>query len=285
MANPGPSGDGASEIELEDAGDEDVTTVLVVDDSAEIRAYVRRHLEGKVGGYRVVEAADGTEGLAKARALLPDLVLSDVMMPGMDGFALCRALKADAETDFIPVVLLTARAEAEDRLEGLGEHADDYLTKPFDVRELRARVDNLIESRQRLRQRFAAGAAWPGSDGDGGLHAARMEVDSAETIFLERVREHVEANLGDEDFSVEHLADAVGVSRGHLHRQLKALAGQTPSEAIRTMRLERASQLLAARAGTVSEVAYAVGYKSVAHFSNSFEKDFGCRPSVYSPEG
>jgi signal transduction histidine kinase/DNA-binding response OmpR family regulator len=285
VVDPVPSGDGASEIELEDAGDEDVTTVLVVDDSAEIRAYVRRHLEGKVGGYRVVEAADGTEGLAKARALLPDLVLSDVMMPGMDGFALCRALKADPETDFIPVVLLTARAEAEDRLEGLGEHADDYLTKPFDVRELRARVDNLIESRRRLRQRFAAGAAWPGSDGDGGLHAARMEVDSAETIFLERVREHVEANLGDEDFSVEHLADAVGVSRGHLHRQLKALAGQTPSVAIRTMRLERASQLLAARAGTVSEVAYAVGYKSVAHFSNSFEKDFGCRPSVYSPEG
>ncbi len=284
------SGDGALDGGGEDSGDEehsddeDVTTVLVVDDSAEIRAYVRRHLggSGKAGGYRVVEAADGAEGLAKARALLPDLVLSDVMMPGMDGFALCRALKADAETDFIPVVLLTARAEAEDRLAGLGEHADDYLTKPFDVRELRVRVDNLIASRRRLRERFASGAAWSGSDG--GLHPAPVEVDSADAVFLERVRGAVEAHLGDEDFTVERLADAVGVSRGHLHRQLKALAGQAPSEAIRTMRLERAAQLLAARAGTVSEVAYAVGFKSVAHFSNSFEMDFDCRPSAYPAE-
>jgi signal transduction histidine kinase/ligand-binding sensor domain-containing protein/DNA-binding response OmpR family regulator len=276
-------GDGALVGHGERADDEDETTVLVVDDSAEIRAYVRRHLAPE---YRVVEAADGAEGLAKARTLLPDLVLSDVMMPGMDGFALCRALKADPETDFIPVVLLTARAEAEDRLEGLGVHADDYLTKPFDVRELWARVDNLIASRRRLRERFASGAAvtaWPGPDG--GLHAAPVEVDSAETVFLEQVRCAVEAHLGDEDFTVERLAKAVGVSRGHLHRQLKALAGRTPTEAIRAMRLERGAQLLAARAGTVSEVAYAVGFKSVSHFSNSFEKDFGCRPSAYVPEG
>ena len=281
VADLAPGGDGVSDAALDPDGDDadaDVTTVLVVDDNAEIRAYIRRHL---TPDYRVIEAADGAQGLARARALLPDLVLSDVMMPEIDGFTFCRALKADPETDFIPVVLLTARAEAEDRLEGLGEHADDYLTKPFDVRELRARVDNLIASRRRLRERFASDAA--GTRADGGLRAEAVEVDSADAVFLERIREAVEAHLGDEDFTVERLAEAVGVSRGHLHRQLKALAGQTPSEAIRTLRLERAAQLLTAQAGTVSEVAYAVGFKSVAHFSNRFEKDFGCRPSAYPP--
>ena len=194
-AAPTAGGDGALDrigIDDEDDGDDDVTTVLVVEDNAELRAYVRRHL---APAYRVVEAADGAEGLAKARDLLPDLVLSDVMMPEMDGFALLAALRADPETDFLPVVLLTARAEAEDRLDGLGLGADDYLTKPFDVRELRARVDNLIAGRQRLRERFAAAgpragrrtsrrrcSALPGE-------RARQTVRLRRRRFLERVRD------------------------------------------------------------------------------------------------
>ncbi|MGI9175595.1 MAG: two-component regulator propeller domain-containing protein, partial [Rhodothermales bacterium] len=181
-------GDGAAEPEAEEVEaediDADVTTVLVVEDNAEVRAYIRRHL---VPDYRVLEAADGEAGLALARERLPDLVLSDVMMPEMDGFALCRALKADPETGFIPVVLLTARAEQEDRLEGLREHCDDYLTKPFDVRELRARVDNLITSRRRLRERLAAAPPAAG-DGVGGLHPSPVDVVSADAAFLERVR-------------------------------------------------------------------------------------------------
>ena len=263
-----------------DAADdaEDRTTVLVVEDNAEVRAYVRRHLAPT---YRVIEAADGAAGLAMARERLPDLVLSDIMMPKMDGIALLDALKSDSETDFVPVVLLTARAEVEDRLGGLASGADDYLTKPFDVRELRARVDNLIASRRRLRERFAIDAdGEPG--GDGTLHAGPVDPDSADNVFLEAVREVVERHLGDEAFSVERLAEAVGVSRGHLHRQLRALDGRTPSEVIRTMRLERAAQLLAAGAGTVSEVAYAVGFKSVSHFSRAFDGHLGVRPSQYA---
>ncbi|MEL7363691.1 MAG: ATP-binding protein, partial [Bacteroidota bacterium] len=265
--------------------DGDRTTVLVVEDNAEVRAYVRRHLEesdGDAATYRVLEAPDGRAGLDLARRFLPDLVLSDVMMPAMDGFALCQALKSDPETDFLPVILLTARAAAEDKLEGLGIEADDYLTKPFDVRELRARIGSLIANRQRLRERFAqASQALPELSGDGGLHATTVDVDSADAVFLERVRSVIEAQMSDDGFSVKQLAEAVGLSRGHLHRQLSSLAGQTPSEAIRSMRLERGAMLLQSEAGTVSEVAYAVGFKSVAHFSNAFAKHYGCRPSAY----
>jgi signal transduction histidine kinase/ligand-binding sensor domain-containing protein/DNA-binding response OmpR family regulator len=281
-----PGGDGLATEEAPDkeppAGGDDVTTVLVVEDHPEVRAYVRRHLEPV---YRVLEAADGEAGLALAKARLPDLVLSDVMMPKLDGLGLCRALRADPETDFIPVILLTAKAAPEDRLEGLGTLCDDYLTKPFDVAELRARIASLIAVRQRLRERFrqesTAGMGDRGGDVPIRL-SAPADVTSADDAFLERVRTAVEAPLGDETFSVERLAEAVGVSRSHLHRQLKTLTGLAPSDLIRTARLERAAQLLAARAGTVSEVAYAVGFKSVSYFSDRFVRAFGCRPSDYA---
>jgi signal transduction histidine kinase/ligand-binding sensor domain-containing protein/DNA-binding response OmpR family regulator len=249
----------------------DLTTVLVVDDNAEVRAYVRQHLAPR---YRVIEAVNGEEGLDTARRLLPDLVLSDVMMPVMDGYALCRALKTSPETEFIPVILLTARAEAEDKLTGLSEQADDYLTKPFDVRELLARVANIVAMRRRLRERFAGLAVSPLT-----LHAAPIEVEPADRKFIEQVRAAIEANLGDETFSVEVLASEVAQSRGNLHRRLRDLVGESPSDLIRRMRLERAAQLLESGAGSVAEVAYAVGFKSVAHFSNAFNELHGVRPS------
>jgi signal transduction histidine kinase/DNA-binding response OmpR family regulator/ligand-binding sensor domain-containing protein len=280
-----PGGDGStplatgSQAESAYRDTDDVTTLLVVEDHPEVRAYIRRHLEQ---AYRVLEAADGEEGLAIARARLPDLILSDVMMPKLDGLGLCRALRAEPETDFIPVILLTAKAAPEDRLEGLAEHCDDYLTKPFDVAELRARIDNLIAIRKRLRERFRQTE----SDGDRLVAsplrlAPPAEITSADDAFLKSVAEAVDAHLGDETFSVERLAEEAGVSRSHLHRQLKELAGQAPSDLIRTVRLERAAHLLAAGAGNVSEIAYAVGFKSVGHFSDSFVHAYGCRPSSY----
>ena len=255
-----------------DEDGEDITTVLIVEDNAEIRAYARRHLESV---YRVLDAPDGEAGLAMAHEHLPDLVVSDVMMPRMDGYTLCHALKSDPATDFIPVILLTARAEQADRLEGLRQHADAYLTKPFDPVELKARAENLIGIRARLRERFASSVA---AGGDGALPAVP---ESADDRFLAAVREAIEMHFGDETFSVERLADAVGMSRGHLHRQLKTIAGRTPSQMLRARRLARAAELLEAETGTVSEVGYAVGFKSVAHFSNAFEQAYGCRPSVY----
>ncbi len=270
-----------------DADDEDRTTVLVVDDNADIRAYVRRHLEadGASGdGYRVVEAADGETALAAARERLPDLVVSDVMMPRLDGFGLLEALRADPETDFVPIVLLTARAEAEDRLAGLGLGADDYVTKPFDARELVARVDNLIAQRRRLRERFQQSAPDQNGAPLPALHPEPVEANSADAEFLEAVRAAVEVGLGDEDFGVDALAEAVGRSRSSLHERLTALIGETPSALLRRMRLERGADLLREGAGTVSEVAYASGFRSVSHFSSSFGKHFGQTPTAYAAE-
>ncbi|MFO8231818.1 MAG: ATP-binding protein, partial [Longimonas sp.] len=239
--------------------DSDRTTILVVEDHPEVRAYIRRHLEqasGPYAPYRILEAADGEAGLALAKARLPDIVLSDVMMPTLDGMELCRALKSDPETGFIPVILLTAKAAPEDKIEGLGELADAYLTKPFDVAELQAHITNLIAVRTRLRERFQQEgmALHAGKDTDPSTRLPELEaVASTTDVFLGRVRETVALHLSDDTFSVQRLADEVGVSRGHLHRQLKALAGLTPTDLIRTMRLEQAAHLLACQAGTVSE--------------------------------
>lgn len=284
----------------------DVTTILVADDNAEVRAYVRSHLERR---YRVVEATDGREALEVARRALPDLVVSDVMMPRMDGFELCRALKSDPETDYIPVVLLTARASSDSKIEGLQEGADDYLTKPFNVRELEARVDNLIASRRRLRDRFAAAAATEkvpsGDDGGLGMGPASdpalggprpyvisitpgiVGVASADAAFLDQVRAAIEERLGDEDFDADALARAVGAGRTTLYRRLKNLLGQSPMGLIRRIRLEHASMLLERGDGAIGEIAYAVGFRSVAHFSSSFKEQYGATPSAYrrSPRG
>jgi len=250
----------------------DRTTVLVVEDNAEIRAYIRRHLEPD---YRVVEAADGAQGLEQARRLVPDLVVSDVMMPGLDGNALFRSLREDPELEFVPVVLLTAKASAESRIQGLREGVDDYLVKPFDPRELKARVDNLIASRKRLLARFEGAPPRP-------LRAAEVQMTSADESFLARVQATVEERLGDSELTVESLAEALACDRSYLLRKLRALTGETPSGLIRSLRLQRAEQLLKAGAGTVSEIAYSVGFKSVAHFSNAFHETYGERPSTFA---
>jgi signal transduction histidine kinase/ligand-binding sensor domain-containing protein/DNA-binding response OmpR family regulator len=260
-----------------DVEPEDVTTVLVAEDHPELRDYLRSHLEGR---FRVVEASDGREALALARTELPDLVISDVMMPGMDGYALCQTLKEDPETDFLPVNLLTALAAPEDRMTGLRGRADAYLTKPFEVEELLTLVRNHLEVRERLEARFSREVG-NGMPRHGTLHAAPVEADSPDTRFLEQVRTVIEARMDDEDFNVEDLARRVAHSRSHLHQRLKELVDESPSDLIRRMRLERAAHLLDVRAGSVSRIAYAVGFKSVAHFSNRFQDHFGVRPSVY----
>jgi transcriptional regulator GlxA family with amidase domain len=171
------------------------------------------------------------------------------------------------------VILLTARAAAEDRLAGLREAADAYLTKPFQVEELTTQIDNLIALRRRLRERFA-GEAVPVRPVPRGLAASDAK-------FLGQVRNVIENQLANEDFGVEEMARLVAHSRGHLHRRLKEITDESPSDLLRRMRLERAAQLLEAGAGSVSEIAYGVGFKSVAHFSNRFQDHFGVRPSGY----
>lgn len=262
--------DAPADVEAE----EDVTTVLVVEDNAEVRAYVSRHLAAV---YRVIEAPNGKEGLALAQKILPDLIVSDVMMPEMDGHALCKAIKENRETTFIPVILLTARAASEDKIEGLEGGADDYVTKPFDIQELTARVNNLITSRQQLLAHASPGKPT--------IQIGTVEVTSVDEAFLEQVRDTIESHIGDESFSVEAMADALNMDRSSLFRRLRTLLGQSPAEVIWTLRLERAAQLLEAKAGSVSEIAYSVGFKSVAHFSRRFQKHFNVSPSKYVESG
>lgn len=268
-----------SATEQADAGgDRDRTTVLVVDDHPEMRAYLRRHLART---YRVVEAADGREALERVRRSPPDLVVTDVMMPVMDGLELFAALRDDPDTSFVPVVLLTAQASRDRRIEGLRAGVDDYLTKPFDARELEARVGNLVEGRRRLRARLLAARTETALD-----RPTETEVPegSADDRFLAKLRRVLDARHAEESLTVQELADAMVCDRTTLFRRLKSLTGDSPAATLRHFRLDRADRLLRAEAGTVCEVAYAVGFKSVSHFSRAFLERFGHRPSAVVPE-
>ena len=273
---------GAHRTVLEDT-DADVPTLLIVDDSADLRAYVRDHFEDR---FQVLEAGDGTEGITVAREHLPDVILCDVMMPGTDGHGLVRALRGSPETDFLAIVLLTAQAGDEQRLAGLEGGADDYLVKPFEMRELDVRVRNLIASRRRLRTRFESSEENTGSATDTSpvplLASSDPPALSAEdAAYLRRVRAAISSRLHDADFGVAELADAVFQDRSHLFRRVRQVAGMSPSELLRLMRLDEGARLLAGGQGSVADVTYAVGYNSVSHFCRAFQTRFGSTPAAF----
>jgi len=245
----------------------DAPLVLLVEDNADMRAYLRAVLGAD---YQLLEAAHGEAGVAAAREHLPDLVLSDAMMPRLDGYGVCRALKQDERTSHIPVVLLTARADLPSRVQGLDYGADAYLTKPFRRDELLAQLRNLILGRQQLQATYRRGLADP---------APPTRPPTMEEAFLDRVRRAVEAALDDETLGVEGLSRELALSRTQFHRKLKALTGQAPGDFIRFVRLNRAHELLAAGAVTVAEAAYQVGYSNPSNFSTSFSRQFGYAPS------
>jgi signal transduction histidine kinase/DNA-binding response OmpR family regulator/streptogramin lyase len=259
-----------------EASIDDVPTLLVVDDSPDLRAYIRDHFSTQ---FRVIEAGDGTQGIALARQYLPDVVLSDVMMPGTDGHELVRVLRSSAETDFLAIVLLTAQAEAEQRLEGLEGGADDYIVKPFEMRELDVRVRNLIASRRRLRERFSV---QPADVSDVSADDAVAPVDRA---YATRVREAIRTGMTDPTFGVTELADAVAQDRSHMFRRVKEVFGESPSDVIRRMRLEEGARLLSEGSATVTDVAYAVGFNSLSHFCRRFIEVYGVTPATYRTSG
>lgn len=241
--------------------------VLIVEDNQDVRRYISDQLQGQ---YRLLEAADGKEGLETATREVPSLIITDVMMPEMDGVELCRILKQQEATSHIPIIMLTARGEREDKIEGLEQGADDYLTKPFDAEELRLRAKNLLEQQRRWRERFSKEVTFKPRE---------MAVTSADEAFLNRVAEVIDRNMEEETFGVPGLADAVGLSRSQLHRKLKALAGKSPSQVIKEMRLQRAKELLEKGAGNASEVAFMAGFNSLAYFSTCFKDAYGVSPS------
>jgi len=193
-----------------------------------------------------------------------------VMMPEMDGMELCRLLKEDVRTSHVPVILLTARADTDSKLGGLEIGADDYVTKPFDTRELGARIRNLLEQRRRLRAKFSAGVV---------LKPGEVAVTSLDDALLKKVMRAVEKNMGDEAFGVDDLAREACLSRTHLNRKLHALTNLSSGEFIRYMRLQRARELLENDAGSIAEIAYQVGFGNLSHFSASFRERFGVLPS------
>lgn len=244
----------------------DKPEVLIIDDNIDIRTYLRSVLSEK---YNVSEAADGKAGLELARKIVPDIVLSDIMMPVMDGLAFCQQLKTDKAISHIPVILLTARSLDEQRAEGYEHGADAYLSKPFSLRLLLSRIDNLIESRKKLNQTWSKGVE------DDEIGNISNEIDKS---FLKQLRKIIQENLANSDLSVEQIGDEIGLSRVQLYRKVKALTGYSPVEIVRKARLARARHLLQTTERTVSEVAYAVGFSTPSYFSKCYKDEFGENP-------
>ncbi|MFZ2906071.1 MAG: two-component regulator propeller domain-containing protein [Cyclobacteriaceae bacterium] len=243
--------------------------ILIVEDNTDLRTYLRNNFNGL---FSVQEAGNGEEGFTKAVQEIPDLVISDLMMPLMDGYQLCKKIKGDERTSHIPVILLTAKANLSAKIEGLEAGADDYLPKPFDWTELHTRIKNLIDIRKKLQEKFAQQM---------NLKPTEVTVQSTEDRFLKKVLTIVESNLSNPGFSVESLAEEAAMSNVQLYRKLKALTNQTPNELIRNFRLERAASLLKQHAGGVAEIAYQVGFNNLSYFAKCFKEKFGITPSEF----
>jgi DNA-binding response OmpR family regulator len=243
--------------------------VLLIEDNEEVRDYLRKNLQDK---YKILEAPDGKIGFQQAEKEQPDLIISDVMMPEMDGFELCDKIKSEVTTNHIPVILLTARADKEDKLEGLKTGADDYLPKPFDLEELYVRMENLIQQRERLKERFLKEALF-GID--------KILFHPAEQEFIEKITPIINHNIDNVEYTVNNFARDIGMSRAQLFRKVKAWTNQTPQDFIRLCRLKKAAILLKDETQNVTEVAFAVGFKNASHFIRSFKNQFGRTPKEF----
>mgnify|MGYP000408420843 FL=1 len=246
--------------------DADRPLVLIIDDNNGMRAYLRSILKDR---YNVSEAADGSQGLEKARHEVPKLIVCDVMMPVMDGLEFTRQLKEDIATSHIPVVLLTARSLPEQREKGYETGADSYLTKPFSGQVLLSRIDNLLRSRTLLRSLFS---------GDKAEAAEEERLCSQDKTFVTRLREIIQQHLADSDFSVERLGEEIGLSRVQLYRKVKVLTGKTPVELLRKARLMKARTMVTTTDRSIAEIAYATGFTSPSYFNKCFKDEFGVSP-------
>ncbi|WP_368086592.1 hybrid sensor histidine kinase/response regulator transcription factor [Bacteroides ovatus] len=257
----------AEEEDHEMLYDSSKPTVLIIDDNADIRSYVQGLLQAD---YTVVEAADGSEGIKKAMRFVPDLIISDVMMPGIDGIECCRRLKSELQTCHIPVILLTACSLDEQRIQGYDGGADSYISKPFSSPLLLARVRNLIDSHRRLKQFF----------GDRQT-LAKEDVCDMDKDFVERFKGLIEAKMSDSGLNVEDLGKDMGLSRVQLYRKIKSLTNYSPNELLRIARLKKASSLLASSDMTIAEVGYEVGFSSPSYFAKCYKEEFGESPTDF----
>lgn len=241
--------------------------ILVVEDNYDMREYIKESLDSS---YHIEEAINGEQGVRKAEKIIPDLIVTDMMMPKMDGLELTRILKDNEKTSHIPIILLTAKSEQLDKIEGLRKGADDYLTKPYDTKELQVRIENLIAIRKKLQQKF------------GSVQISSKQIEkklgSRDEEFMRKVITVIEKHLSEEDFSIEEFSGELNMSRVQLHRKIKALAGKSAGHFLRSVRLAKAKQFIEEQKGNISEIAYSVGFSSPAYFTKCFKEEFGYLP-------
>ncbi|MDE3184365.1 MAG: response regulator [Bacteroidota bacterium] len=256
-------------ISVDEQDESDISIILVVEDNEDLNQYLVKTLS-KVG--EVISAKDGKEGVTKAFQAIPDLVVSDVMMPEMDGYQLCKTLKEDNRTSHIPIILLTAKSDDISHIEGMKLGADNYLVKPFRPAILLSHVKNLIKSRKKLKELFAQRLK---------LEPGEVEVGSFDEEFIKNTIHFIEENIGEDEFSIDELANQLFMSRSTFYRKLKALTGMSGSDFIRLIKLKRSAQLLKSGEYTVSMAAYTAGFNDLKNYRKSFQKQFGCTPSQY----
>jgi signal transduction histidine kinase/ligand-binding sensor domain-containing protein/DNA-binding response OmpR family regulator len=259
----------ASGFGTEEDYDESLPMALLIEDNEDVLSYLELCLQGK---YRIQKARNGLQGIQLAIEMIPDIIVSDVMMPEKDGYEVVERLKKDERTSHIPIILLTAKADLESRLEGLERGADAYLSKPFEKKELEVRLRKLIELRQKMTARYAAIIP---------EDKPETPAEIQEDTFLKKLRSIVDANLESEEFGIGELCKELAVSRTQLHRKLKALTNKSTSQVIRTIRMQEAKKLLLNPDLNISEIGYAVGYGNPSHFTQEFTKEFGEAPSFF----
>ncbi len=248
---------------------QDKKTILIIEDHHDMRDFINQQLTDQ---YRTIEAFDGQDGLEKAMKYSPDLIITDLMMPQIDGITLCKSLKKNIHTSHIPVIMLTAKAGIENKLVGLETGADEYLTKPFHTLEMQVRVRNLIDQRENLKELFSKSNY---------IHPKEVTVNSMDEQFLQKTLVLFEEKYVDPEFGIAEMQESLSMSRAQLHRKFKAITSQTPGELLRNFRLRRAAQILEQKGESVTQVAFAVGFNNLSYFAKCFKALFGVTPSAY----
>lgn len=255
-------------IELPDF-DNSKKIVVLVDDNLIIRTFIKAILKTN---YKIVEAADGLEGIELAKTIIPDIIITDVMMPKLDGISMVQQLRNDDKTSHIPIIMLSGKAALEDKLTGLEAGIESYLTKPFSVKELQLIIHNLIHKRELLRSKYQNKFV---------VSTDEIPLESVDQQFLEKVILHIKTNIENTNYSVEQLGEHMHMSSSQLHRKLHALLNQAPGQLIRNIRLQRAADLIKQNAGSLAEICYLTGFNDQTYFSRAFKNQFGCSPSTY----
>jgi DNA-binding response OmpR family regulator len=243
--------------------------LLIVEDNPDVREYISMVLGNE---YRIFEAKDGEEGLEKSFEHIPDLIISDIMMPKLDGFQMCSKLKTDSRTSHIPIIMLTAKATMNDKISGLEIGADEYIMKPFEAEELKARIKNLLEQRKRLHEHFRK---------YGLVEIEEKNITPVDQKFLQKALAIINEHISDTSFGVETMADDMAVSRSLLLKKINALVGEPPSELIKRTRLSKAAKLIENNSGNISKIALEVGLSNPSYFAEAFKKQFGVPPTQY----